>query len=152
MNEEKNKVVNLFKLRIYAITKNNCSFLFMLICLFLFKYVLFLFTKNFSNHSYELFKNIQNNRIEKGIRVGIISNENYEYINKFENFLKENNIQIEHSNNSSEIKYSKIFDFIFQFIINKKKITNKEDEIEIIYSFNFFDEIILSFLKAKKSI
>ena len=53
--------------------------------------------------------------------MGIISNENYEYINKFENFLKENNIQIEHSNNSSEIKYSKIFDFIFQFIINKKK-------------------------------
>ena len=86
------------------------------------------------------------------MRVGIISNENYEYINKFENFLKENNIQIERSNNSSEIKYSKIFDFIFQFIINKKKITNKEDEIEIIYSFNFFDEIILSFLKAKKSI
>ncbi len=29
---------------------------------------------------------------------------------------------------------------------------NKEDEIEIIYSFNFFDEKIPSFLKAKKSI
>ena len=100
----------------------------------------------------KLFKNIQNNTIKKGMRVGIISNENYEYIKKFENFLKENNIQILHSNNSSEIKKSINFDFIFEFIINKKKIMNKEDEIEIIYSFNFFDEIIPSFLKAKKSI
>ena len=116
-----------------------------LICLFLFQADPSLFIKNFSNHSYELFKNIQNNRIEKGIRVGIISNENYEYIKKFENFLKENNIQIQHSNNSSEIKFSINFDFIFEFIINKKKIMNKEDEIEIIYSFNFLMKKFLLF-------
>ena len=56
------------------------------------------------------------------MRVGIISNENYEYINKFENFLKENNIKIQYLNNSSETKDPKSnFDFIFNFTNNKKK-------------------------------
>ena len=144
MNEEKNKVINLFKLRIYAITKNKCSFLFVLIYLFIFKDTC-LFITNFANHSYQFFKNIQNNTIEKGMRVGIVLNENYEYIKKFENFLKENNIQIQHSNNSSEIKFSINFDFFFEFIIKKKKIMNKEDEIEIIYSFKFLMKKFLLF-------
>ena len=82
------------------------------------------------------------------MRVGIISNENYEYINKFENFLKENNIKIQYLNNSSEIKDSKSnFDFIFKFKINEKKIMNKEDEIEIEFKYflDFVDEIIPDF-------
>ncbi len=54
--------------------------------------------------------------------VGIILNENNEYINKFEKYLKENNIKIKYFKNSSEIKNSKnIIDFNFEIIINKKK-------------------------------
>ena len=60
------------------------------------------------SHSYNLFKNFQNDTIKKELTVGIISNENYECLNKFEKFLKENNIKIKYFNNSSEIKNSKI--------------------------------------------
>ncbi len=85
--------------------------------------------------------------------VGIILNENNEYINKFEKYLKENNIKIKYFNNSSEIKNSEnIIDFNFEIIINKKKIMNKEDEIEIYfnYSNNILEEIIPSLIIPNK--
>ncbi len=140
-----------------ATIKNYCINLLIIIIFpvfsLLYKYIFCSLINNSSNSSYKLFKNIQNISILKEMRVGIISNENYEYINKFENFLKENNIKIQYLNNSSEIKDSKSnFDFIFKFKNNEKKIMNKEDEIEIEfeYSLDFIDKIIPDFRTINK--
>jgi hypothetical protein len=102
----------------YLITRNYYIYFFAVIIL----PILFIISKCFVkkieyipfDKSYNLFKNIQNYTIKKELTIGIISNENYEYINKFEKFLKENNIKIKYFNNSSEIKNSEnIIDFNF---------------------------------------
>ncbi len=140
-------MINLLKLKMYLITRNYCFYFFVVFVLLILFFLSKFSVKEIENITfcYNLFKNIQNHIIKKELTVGIISNENYEYIDKFEKFLKENNIKIKYFNNSSEIKNSEnIIDFNFEIIINKKKIMNKEDEIEIYfnYSNNILEEIV----------
>ena len=105
-------MINLLKLKMYLITRNYCFYFFVVFVLPILFFLSKFSVKEIENiifcHLYNLFKNIQNDTIKKELTVGIISNENYEYIDKFEKFLKENNIKIKYFNNSSEIKNSKI--------------------------------------------